>query len=211
MQRFGILVFIVMIISQSGMMAQDLAGEYYLTGIPETGSGFKFYPDGNFEFYFVYGAVDRFALGTYTVEGDSITLQSDKAPGSDFTIISQKKKGKGYRIHVQEENPVMASNVRCLYFIGDTRHEAIANDQGVITLDVDACDRIYVQHLLFPDIATELKSADNSNNQFEIALSPDLQKVSFKGIVLTRHGDELTCLPNYFMPFEHIRYVKHRD
>ncbi len=41
-----------------------------------------------------------------------------------------------------------------------------------------------------------------------LPLSPSLANVTFKAIDLFIKGDELTCLPNYFMPFDNIRFVK---
>jgi hypothetical protein len=81
-----------------------LNGVYSLKGIQDMAAGFKFTPDGRFEFFYMYGASDRNATGTYTVEGDTIKLKSDKEPGKDFKIVSQKKAGQGYTIEVQDAN-----------------------------------------------------------------------------------------------------------
>lgn len=185
-----------------------LDGIYSLTGIMEMAAGFKFTPDGRFEFFYVYGASDRNATGTYAVRGDTITLKSDKVPGQDFKVDVQQKKGNGYTIRVKAPNEYLLRNVACIYFTGETREYAETDSEGVIHLDIPAVDTLYLRHEIFPDIPTLIKDKDNDNTYFEVSLLPSLGQVSFKGIDLMMNGDTLTCLPNYFMPFEGIRFVK---
>ena len=40
-----------------------VAGEYYLQGVMETASGFKLNEDSTFQFFFMYGAMDRVGEG----------------------------------------------------------------------------------------------------------------------------------------------------
>ena len=40
-------------------------GEYYCESISEMASGFNIKPDSTFEFFFSYGALDRFGTGTW--------------------------------------------------------------------------------------------------------------------------------------------------
>jgi hypothetical protein len=194
----------------SHMEAQSLRGEYYLTGVPEMASGFKFLPDGHFTFFYSYGAVDRTAQGTYTSIGHTIALKIDKEPGSDFNIVSQKKQGTGYAIKINDPNAYLASSVRCLYFVDGQQSETFADETGIIRIESPECGKIYVQHEFYPDIASLIKDDDNKNNVFELTLKPQLQQVSFKGIELTIDGDTLSCLPNYILPMQNPRFVKQR-
>ena len=63
-----IFLFTALIISTS-MPAQqkDLAGEYYLRGVMETGLGFKLGADSTFHLFFSYGGLDRESKGTWKV------------------------------------------------------------------------------------------------------------------------------------------------
>jgi hypothetical protein len=192
------------------MNAQSISGEYSLQGIHDMASGFRFSKDGKFDFFYIYGVVDRSASGTYTIEGDTIKLQSDKEPGKDFQITTESKKGKGFTIQASAPNEYLLQNITCIYFAGEQKEYAQSDSKGLIHIDVLSCDTIYLLHELFADIPTLIKDKDNTNNYFEVSLSPSLVNVSFKGIDLfiKDKGDELSCLPNYFMPFENIRYVK---
>jgi len=190
------------------MQAQTLNGAYRLTGIQDMAAGFRFTPDGRFEFFYIYGVSDRSATGTYTIEGNTVKLKSDKEPGKDFSIDSQSKKGKGYTIQVKAPNPYLLDNVSCIYFIGEQKEYAMSDAKGLIHIDAGPVDKLYLRHEIFPDIPTLIKDTDNDNTYFEVSLLPSLGQVSFKGIDLFIVDESLTCHPNYFMPFEGIRFEK---
>ena len=81
----------------------------------EMASGFNFTPDGKFEFFFSYGAIDRSATGIFYVEGDTLKLKSDKEPGKDFTITSESKAAKGYTLIFKDANKYLAQNILCIF------------------------------------------------------------------------------------------------
>ena len=68
--------------------AQNLAGEYYLQGVMETASGLKLNADSSFEFYFSYGALDRYGSGKWSINKDNIILNSKQYPGKDFKLVN---------------------------------------------------------------------------------------------------------------------------
>jgi hypothetical protein len=188
------------------MDAQILRGEYRLTGIPEAASAFRFTEDGKYEFYFIYGAVDRISSGTYSMEGNIVKLKSDKEPGNDFPVHKQSQKGKGYTVQVSDANPYLLHNIICIYYIDSVEQVAYSNNEGTIEIPANDVDKIFLVHELFPDIPSLIKDESNPNNHFEVGLSPGLVSVSFKGIDFTLEAGVLTCLPNYVLPFECIRY-----
>jgi hypothetical protein len=190
------------------MTAQTLNGEYRLTGIPETASAFRFTNDGHFDFFFIYGAVDRSASGTYNVVGDTVKLVSDKVAGKDFPITKESRKGNHYTIQVHDANSYLVSNIICIYHIGEEKNVAYSDDHGQITIDAPHVDRIYLMHELFPDVPSLIKDENNKNNYFEVNLSPSLVQVSFQGIDFTIDGTSISCLPNYVLPFNTIIYKK---
>lgn len=192
----------------SSMAQTKVTGEYRLVGIHDMAAGFRFSPQGTFDFFYIYGAVDRFAKGTYSVEGNTIKLKSEKEAGQDFVVKKQAKKGEGYTIKVLDANPMLSQYVKCIIFNGQEKSVEFMNTKGELHIPITKADKIYLQHELYPDIACEIKNDVNSNNYFEVALRPSLQQISFKGIDFTFNHDTLTCLPNYFMPFEKIKFVK---
>lgn len=193
----------------SELISQSVVqGEYYFHR-QEMVAGFNFSPDGKFQFYYSYGAVDRNATGTFSVEGDQLKLKSDKEASKDFTIIKQSKQSKGYSVLLKDANQYLVKNILCIFFIDGMRREEYTDNTGSVSLDIDHCDSIYLQHQLFPDIVTLLKDNKNDHNNFVVSLNPSLAQVSFKGIDFTIVGDKkITCFPNYFMGFEGIEFNK---
>lgn len=171
-------------------------------------SAFKFEADGNFQFFYSYGAVDRMAEGTYSIQADKVILKSTKEGGQDFDVISQRRKGKHYLIKVVDPNPYLTENILVIGIKADQKYEYVTDASGMVKMIETDLDRIVLQHGLYPDIYTSIMEAPNDNNYFEVALKPSLEQVSFKGIEITLVDGELHCLPNYLMPFENIRFVK---
>ena len=183
-------------------------GEYIFTK-QEMVAGFEFSAGAKFKFFYSYGAVDRMATGTFTVKGDTLTLKSSKEAGHDFTVKSQSKEGKGYTIKVEDANAYLLANIRCSFFIGKEKHDEVTDEKGEIKIAFEHVDKIYVQHLLFPDIVTLVKDERNENNRFVLTLNQSLGEVSFKGIDLKIVDNKtLSCIPNYFMMVDGIKFKK---
>lgn len=53
------------------------AGHYYLRGVMETGSELLLHPDGRFQWYLVYGALDLFAEGRWSEKDGILLLTSE--------------------------------------------------------------------------------------------------------------------------------------
>jgi hypothetical protein len=190
------------------MSQKHIEGEYYFRKI-EMASGFNFRVDDKFEFFFSYGAVDRSATGTFKVEGDTLKLKSDKEPGKDFTVTSQSKQAKGYSLIFNDANKYLLQSILCVFIIDGKEQQAYTNGNGEVNIDLAHCDTIYVQHTLYPDIVTLVKDKTNDNNRFMLSLNPSLVQVSFKGIDFKIENDTtLTCLPNYFLEMQDIKFVK---
>ena len=187
---------------------KTMEANYRLTGIHDMAAGFHFMKDGTFEFYYIYGASDRNAKGTYTIIGDTIKLKSDKEAGKDFTITQQSKKGSKYKVVVVEKNQYLLKHVIAVAVADEKQNVFESDEKGEIEIDLKHCDKIYLQHQLFPDALCLIKDSLNANNYFEVTLNPSLQQVSFKGIDFFMDGDNLHCLTNYFLPFENITFVK---
>ncbi|MEO6637751.1 MAG: hypothetical protein ABIN25_05715 [Ginsengibacter sp.] len=190
-------------------MSQSRIQGEYMFNMQEMVAGFKFTADGKFEFFHSYGAIDRTASGTFTVEGKTILLKSDKAAGKDFNVIEQSKLGIGYSLQFKDAETYFINEIRCTFFIGGERHDEYTDQKGLLTVPYPHCDSILVFHPLFPDFVTCIKDDKNENNHFVLTLNPSLAQVSFKGIDFTIE-DEITisCMHNYLIPVEGIRFKK---
>lgn len=190
------------------MSQTKIQGEYFFRKT-EMVAGFNFSAAGTFQFFFSYGAVDRSAAGTFTVEGKTIKLKSNKEAGKDFTVTAQSKEATGYTISFNHPNKYLLQNILCVFFVNGEKQEAVTDSKGTVHVDLADCDSIYAQHLLYPDILTLVKDSGNKNNRFTLALNPSLEQLSFKGIDLTIENDgSLSWLPNYFLQMSGVHFVK---
>jgi len=193
------------------MAQSNLQGEYNFRK-QEMVAGLNFSADGKFWFYYSYGAVDRHATGAYTVQGDTLHLTSDKEPGKDFTVLNQFKHGFGYTLSFNHPNSYLLKDIRCIFSVNGKNQEAYTDNNGEVHVEIENCDTIYVQHSLYPDIVTTIKDSMNSNNRFTITLNPSLEQVSFKAINFKiENGNNISCLPNYFMEVTDIKFIKQSD
>ena len=192
------------------MSQTTVQGEYYFRR-HEMVAGFNFFPDGKFEFFHSYGAVDRTASGTFLVEGDTLKLKSDKIGGNDFTITQQSKQGTGYIIKFEHPNKYLLQHIVCMFFIDGKKLDEFTDSNGEVKVDFSHCDKIFVQHALYPDIVTIVKdeNKNSDNNNFTLTPNPFLEQVSFKWIDFKIVNSKMiTCLPNYFMQLENIEFIK---
>jgi hypothetical protein len=204
---FPILIFLVVRASQ--VSAQSFTGKWLLQNQREMAAGFDFRPDSTFQFFYSYGASDRFATGTWKTRGDTLVLKSRKEAGKDFILTHQSKKGTTYILQIRDKNPLLIEGIRCFAFSEGKREIFQSDAKGEISIPWSRCDTLYLQHPFFPDIASLVKDKNNPNRTFECTLSPQLAEVSFKGILFWKENDgALHCHPNYFMPMENIRFEK---
>ncbi|HUR32057.1 MAG TPA: hypothetical protein VMZ69_11550 [Saprospiraceae bacterium] len=192
----------------SHMQSQTLKGEYRLQGVHDAASAFMFSNDGKFEFFFIYGVVDRTATGTYIIDGNILTLKSDKEPGKDFPVTLEKQQGTGYTIKIKHDNSYLLQNVVCQYIIEGKENYATSDSNGEIHIDEKNIDKLLLMHELFPDVPSVIKDASNSNNWFEVGLSPALGEVSFADIKFIVEGKSIRCEPNALLPFQKVDFVK---
>ena len=56
----------------------SLAGHYYMRGVMEVGSELQLQANGEFEYMLAYGALDEYATGCWSREGQTVTLVASK-------------------------------------------------------------------------------------------------------------------------------------
>ncbi len=190
------------------MAQSSFQGEYHFRR-QEMVAAFNFSADGRFEFFYSYGAADRNATGTFTVEDDTLKLKSDKVAGNDFTIEAQSKEDSGYVITCHAPNKHLLPYMQCIVFVGDKTDVFEANNDGIIAINLPHCDKMYLKNAIFPDIPTLIKDENNANNRFSVTLQPSVQQVSFKGIDFKIIDENtISCFTNYFMHVADIAFIK---
>ena len=74
----ALLPFAAFLASPASAAEPARAGHYYLRGVMETGSELLLRPDGRFQWYLVYGALDLFAEGRWQEQDGTVILTSEK-------------------------------------------------------------------------------------------------------------------------------------
>ncbi len=168
-------------------------GEYYLRGVMETASGFKLNPDSTFEFFFSYGALDRYGSGTWKHVNGNIIFDSRPQPPRDFALIKSKKvPGENTIIRIVDSNEMILRYVDANVKQGNLLIEESADEAGMITIPEKSIDSIALLFRLCPDRFSHFPVDDKTHNYFEFRLEPWIAEVFFKNLSLKLENNKLS-------------------
>ncbi len=93
---------------------KNIEGEYALEGVMETAAAFKLNSDSGFEFYFTYGALDRYGSGKWAMNNNNIIFTGKTLPGKDFKLANTTvSKGKFPVIKIEDKNKYLYRLIYC--------------------------------------------------------------------------------------------------
>ncbi len=169
-----------------------LAGEYYLQGVMETASGFKLDPDSTFQFFFSYGALDRYGKGTWTMKNKGVVFNSRKHPGKDFRLISSKKiDNDSVTIKIIDSNGIFLSHLYCRMGSGEKKWEQISDKEGLIRFPKYAVDSLSLIFEFCPERTSVFTISDPTHNYFEFGFEPWIMEVFFSNFRLNIEAHDL--------------------
>jgi hypothetical protein len=186
MKTFYLLFFSLFIIStpMDAQSSKNIAGEYYLHGVMETASGFKLNADSTFEFFFSYGALDRSGFGEWTLQNNTIILNSKPYPGKDFKLVNSDKKESSFTtVKIEESNTNLFSLVHCIAKTKDGDSLFDANSDGIISLP-GGTDTIHLVSELCSERISSFAINRNEANYFIFHFEPWIVQVFFKDFLL---------------------------
>ncbi|WP_461092868.1 hypothetical protein [Spirosoma gilvum] len=165
---------------------KSIAGEYYLTGVREVGSGIKLNPDSTFEFFFAYGALDRMGKGTWKLQGDQIILNSRPKPDKDFALVkSRTVPGNQLTIRVVDPNKQLLSYVLVGVKNGADIQQGTTNNAGQAHFSKHPVDALMLQFEFCPERYSIFQIAHKEHNDFEFRFEPWMSEVFFENLTLT--------------------------
>jgi len=163
---------------------EKIVGIYHLYSIRETQSGFKLNPDGTFQFFFTYGALDRYGRGEWIMKDDMVYLQSRPWSGKDFALLNSAVSGTGITVKITDKNPIFQKHTMSSLQNGangtwrspDARGEMhfTDNEANVITLAFEFC----------PERFTFFPIENKEHNYFEFRLEPWIMEIFFNNFPL---------------------------
>lgn len=185
-------------------------GTFYLRGVMEVASAWRFNADSTFDFYFSYGAVDRYGKGTFERQGDSLVLRSAPKPGRDFILKTEKKTEEDRLvIRVTDQNPMVLPYVLCrVETLQDSVLQGQSDGEGYIVFEKVPVKSIALLHQLWPDRPSVFPISEPGNNHFEFAIDPRIIEVDFNGVVLHISGDALEGPHPLLEPGKAYRFEK---
>lgn len=164
--------------------ATQVAGVYSLSGVMETASGFALNKDSSFEFYYSYGALDRYGAGKWRFIDNNVVLNSNLIHDKDFTAAdSSLTKDNFTTIKIDDKNPAFYRFVYCLLKTphGDTLINA--DDSGIIILPV-ITDTVTLLFELSPERVSKFTVNSKKFNSYTFHFEPWAVEVFFTDFTL---------------------------
>ena len=174
-------------------MTQDsLAGEYYLRGVMETGSGFKLDADSSFQFFYSYGALDRMGEGKWHVANGNVVFNSRPRPPLDFKLLSSKPGDeKSNTIQIVDRNTNILRYMECTVVGPGGSKVVTASNDGIAKFPPGKIDSIGLIFRWCPDRISFFKITDPKLHYFEFGIEPWIAEVFFENFILAPTKDGL--------------------
>ena len=162
---------------------EKIAGIYYLHRLKETASGFKLNIDGSFQFFFSYGALERYGSGLIEIENDNVILQSRPWSGKDFALINSDVSGRDITIKITDKNPVFQKHVFASLSNGTDGSWRSPDSKGEINFPVSGVGVITLAFEFCPERFTFFTVGNKDHNYFEFRLEPWIMEVFFNRFI----------------------------
>ena len=165
-------------------------GEYHLQGMREMASAFLLKAGGEFEFYFSYGALDRFGKGKWELKDDHLFFNSAPKPASDFTLIESNKSAENFiNIKIKEGNPVLLHNVFCSLDNGGTWEQM--SQYGDVQFPMQEIKSISLILEFCGERFSTIPVTTKDHNEFVFQFEPSIMEVFFSDFSLSVIGEGL--------------------
>ncbi len=170
-----------------------VAGEYYLQGMQEMASGFLLKPDKTFQFFFMYGALDRHGSGTWREKDDHVIMNSIAEPAGGYSLVSSAKKDHDLIRVKLEGNNQMA--LRHTFVTLDHTVEGSWKEfdqQGEIQFPARELDSISLLLEFCPEKIATIPVINKEHNEFVFRIEHSILEVFFNDFSLRIDGDALS-------------------
>jgi hypothetical protein len=187
------ILFLTSLLTFCTTMAQkSVAGIYQLRGVMETASGFKLNEDSTFEFYFSYGALDRYGSGIWQLNGNEIIFNSKAWPGKDFKLIkSTHQPGEAITVRISAKNTVLLRYVYFALYHDGKATDTRADSKGLAHFTKQPIDSLALQFEFCPERISMFTSLRPAHNYFEFEFEPWFVEVFFKDFKLAADDKQL--------------------
>lgn len=169
----------------------QVTGTYSLRGVMEIASGLQLKEDSTFQFYFSYGALDRYGSGHWSVKDGYVILNSKPYPGKDFRMIKSFLGQNNFTtIKIEHQNTNLYQLVYCKVKTPEGDSLVNADADGIIVVK-NVMDTIHLLCELCPERISSFPVADKKINNYVLNFEPWIAEVYFKSFRLRYDGDHL--------------------
>ncbi len=206
------LIFLLLILAPAMTNAQQkkAVGTYLLQGVREMASGFELKADSTFEFFFSYGALDRYGKGKWKQQGNKILLNSNPHPGKDFKVTDSSKTTDGFIfLQFDLKNPVLNNYIYA--YSGKLKNDEYpvrANGTGLIKLPATT-DSIHVLFEFVPERESVFNLNAKAFNHFTFTPEAWIIDVFFINFSLILTDNKLEGT-HPLITKEHCEYLKEK-
>jgi len=163
---------------------EKVVGIYHLHRIRETQSGFKLNPDGTFQFFFTYGAIDRYGRGQWVMNDDMVHLQSKPWSGKDFALLSSSVSGTGITVKITDKNPIFQKHTMASLQNGTNGTWRSPDAKGEMHFPLNEANVITLAFEFCPERFTFFPVENKDHNYFEFRLEPWIMEIFFNNFPL---------------------------
>lgn len=175
------------------METKALPGEYHIQGVREMASGFLLEPDGNFRFFFAYGALDRYGSGKWIEKNGELFLNSAAKPTYDFALVSSKTESNDFiNIKMEGANPVLLGHVFCSLQNGAEGSWKQMSQRGDVQFPKQKVESVSLLLEFCPERFSTIPVSHTEHNEFTFHFEPTIIKVFFENFSLLIEPDGLT-------------------
>lgn len=163
----------------------DIAGEYYLQGVHEMASGVLLKDDSSFQFFFSYGALDRYGDGKWSIVNGQLVLNSANNLTNDFELLgSSESRGGIIIIKIEEQNPILKKHVYASLENGLPGSWMPADGNGEISFAAQEFENISLLLEFCPERITRIPVKIKGHDQFSFRMNPGIMEVIFNNFSL---------------------------
>lgn len=164
----------------------SIVGEYWVQGEREMAAGFKLDSNGQFQFFFTYGALDRQAKGSWWQEGGQLYLNSASKGVQNFQLTDSKQgKSEQVLVYLTGPSPEMMHYFTAIGLHKGKQVSGTADKQGLIVLGLPRVDSLLLGFDWCPEKTFRYAVSSSAHNQFSFRVLPTLTDVVFDNQVFT--------------------------